>query len=101
MSNAISSPKTSTYHFRINPEVKAEVESIYAKSGISLTQAINIFLQQTINTGGFPFAVSGENAEYVRSKAMLRLMQELDAGKESGELVDETDVYQRLGVEMP
>lgn len=101
MSNALSSPKTATYHFRINPEVKTKVEAIYAKSGISLTQAINIFLQQTINTGGFPFTVSGENAEYVQSKAMHRLMQELDVGKDSGELVDETDVYQRLGVEMP
>ena len=96
MKNALSAPKTATYHFRINPEVKNEVESIYAKSGITLTQAINIFLQQTLNAGGFPFQVSGDNAEY-----MEKLMQALDEGKESGELVSEADVYKRLGVEMP
>ncbi len=101
MSNVLLSPKTATYHFRINPQVKAEVEEIYAKSGITLTQAINIFLQQTISTGGFPFQVSGDNAEYVKSKAMARLIEELEAGKASGELVDEADVYQRLGVELP
>lgn len=101
MRNVLLSPKTATYHFRINPEVKAEVEAIYAKNGISLTQAINIFLQQTISTGGFPFPVSGDNAEYVKAKAMARLVAELEAGKASGELVDEADVYQKLGVEMP
>ena len=101
MKNALSAPKTATYHFRINPEVKNEVESIYAKSGITLTQAINIFLQQTLNAGGFPFQVSGDNAEYIKSKAMEKLMQALDEGKESGELVSEAHVYKRLGVEMP
>ena len=49
----------------------------------------------------FPFQVLGDNAEYVKSKAMARLVEELEAGKASGELVDEADVYQRLGVEMP
>ena len=100
MKNALSAPKTATYHFRINPEVKNEVESIYAKSGITLTQAINIFLQQTLNAGGFPFQVSGDNAEYIKSKAMEKLMQALDEGKESGELVSEADVYKRLGVDI-
>lgn len=101
MSKVLSSPKTATYHFRINPEVKSEVEEIYAKCGITLTQAINIFLQQTISVGGFPFQISGDNAEYVKTKAMSRLVEELESGKASGELVDEAEVYQRLGVEMP
>ena len=31
---------------------------------------------------------------------MEKLMKELESGKESGELVDEQDVYSRLGVEL-
>lgn len=98
MENIVNAPKTDSYHFRINPEVRAEVEAVYAKSGVSFTQAINVFIQQSLNAGGFPFPVTAENAEYVRAEAMKRLMKELDEGKSSGELVDEEEVYRRFGV---
>lgn len=98
MENIVSAPKTDSYHFRINPKVRADVEAVYAKSGISFTQAINIFIQQSLNAGGFPFQVTADNAEYLRAEAMKRLMQELDAGKNSGALVEEEEVYRRFGV---
>ena len=99
MDPIISAPKTDTYHFRINQEVRKEIESLYAKSGLSLNQAINIFIQQSLNVGGLPFPVTVDNAEYMKAEAMKRLMKELDAGKESGELVDEAEVYRMMGVE--
>ena len=99
MDNILSAPKTDSYHFRINPEVRAEIEAVYAKSGISFTQAINIFIQQSLNAGGFPFPVTADNAEFVRAEAMKRLMKELEAGKSSGALVDEDDVCRILGIE--
>ena len=99
MNSILSAPKTDSYHFRINPEVRKQVEAVYAKSGISFTQAINIFIQQSLNAGGFPFPVTTDNAEYVRAEAMKRLMAELDAGKQSGDLVDEDEVYRILEAE--
>ena len=99
MNNILSAPRTDSYHFRINPEVRKEVEAVYAKSGISFTQAINIFIQQSLNAGGFPFPVTADNAEYVRAEAMKRLMAELDAGKNSGEPVEEEEVYRILEAE--
>lgn len=98
MENIVSAPKTDSYHFRINPKVRADVEAVYAKSGISFTQAINIFIQQSLNAGGFPFPVTADNAEYLRAEAMKRLMRELEAGKNSGALVEEEEVYRRFGV---
>ena len=98
MENIVSAPKTDSYHFRINPKVRADVEAVYAKSGISFTQAINIFIQQSLNAGGFPFQVTADNAEYMRAEAMKQLMRELDAGKNSGALVAEEDVYRNFGV---
>jgi DNA-damage-inducible protein J len=44
------------------------------------------------------FAPNEENAEFVRAKSMERLMKELDAGKNSGELVEEADVYRMFEV---
>lgn len=99
MNTILSAPKTDTYHFRINPEVRAQVEKVYAKSGLSFTQAINVFIQQSLDAGGFPFAVNTENAELLRAESMKRLMKELEAGENSGDLVDEADVYKMFDVE--
>jgi DNA-damage-inducible protein J len=49
--------KTSTIHLRIEPEIKADVERLLGRLGISTTDAINIFLNQVILTGGLPFPV--------------------------------------------
>ena len=43
MLNVIDSPKTATFQMRINPQVKKEVESIYANCGMTLTDAFNAF----------------------------------------------------------
>lgn len=99
MNTILSAPKTDTYHFRINPEVRAQVEEVYAKSGLSFTQAINVFIQQSLDAGGFPFEVNTENAELLRAESMKRLMKELEAGENSGDLVDEADVYKMFDVE--
>ena len=98
MDNIVTAPKTDMFRFRINPEIRKQVEEVYARNGLTFTQALNIFIQQSLNAGGFPFQVSEENAEFVKAKAMERLMKELDAGKNSGALVDEADAYRMLGV---
>ena len=99
MENIVTAPKTDMFRFRINPEIKKQVEEVYARNGLTFTQALNIFIQQSLNAGGFPFQVSEENVEFVKAKAMERLMKELDAGKNSGPLVDEADAYRMLGVD--
>ncbi len=99
MDNIISAPKTDMFRFRINPEIRRQVEDVYAKNGVSFTQAINIFIQQSLNAGGFPFLVNEENAEFVKAKAMERLMKELEAGKNSGDLIDEAEAFRMLEVD--
>ena len=53
MENIISAAKTDVFRVRINPEIKQELESVYAKNGLTLTDAINVFFQQSLNAGGF------------------------------------------------
>ncbi len=100
MENIVNAAKTDMFRFRINPEIRKQVEEVYAKNGLSFTQALNIFIQQSINAGGFPFAVNEENAEFVKAKALEKLMKELDAGENSGESIDEDEAYRMLGVDM-
>ena len=47
--------KSASMYIRIDPTVKAEVEAIYSQYGMSITDAINVFLYQSRNVGGLPF----------------------------------------------
>lgn len=47
--------KSASMYIRIDPQVKSDVEAIYSQYGITLTEAINIFLYQSRNVGGLPF----------------------------------------------
>ena len=101
--NVTSAPKTSTFQMRINPEIKRQVEDIYARQGLSLTDAINIFLQQSLNMEGLPFLASPENTEYQKAKAMRRLLDEADIGWASAEQdgwMSEEEVLRSLGVHL-
>ncbi|MCL2197690.1 MAG: type II toxin-antitoxin system RelB/DinJ family antitoxin [Defluviitaleaceae bacterium] len=47
--------KTSSMYIHIDPDVKSDVENIYAQYGMSITDAINVFLYTSRNRGGLPF----------------------------------------------
>ena len=49
--------KTANVNVRIEPEVKQQAEDLFGSFGISVTDAINIFLRTSIMEGGFPFKI--------------------------------------------
>ena len=95
----VSAAKTDMFRMRINPEVLQNLECVYAKNGLTLTDAVNVFFQQSLNAGGFPFQVTEDNAEMIRAKALNRLMKELDEGIDDPISYSEDEVYQMFGVE--
>lgn len=102
ITNVTVAPKTTTFQMRINPDVKQRVEDIYARQGLTFTDAVNIFIQQSLNMGGLPFLVSPENDAYMKDKAMRRLIAEIQRGWDSvekGGWVSEEDAYRLLGVD--
>jgi DNA-damage-inducible protein J len=50
-------PRTSILNLRIEPEVKASAEELFGSFGLTVTDAVNVFLRQSIMRGGFPFEV--------------------------------------------
>ena len=101
--NVISAPKTATFQMRINPDVKQEIEKIYASYGLSMTDAVNVFLQQSLNMKGLPFLASPENEAYIRAKAMAQMAEEIEKGWNSAKSegwVSEDEAYKMLGVEI-
>ena len=44
-------------NLRIEPEVKAGAEELFGSFGLTVTDAVNVFLRQSLMRGGFPFEV--------------------------------------------
>lgn len=82
-----------TVQSRINPNLKQEAENLFASLGMSVSDAIRIFLQQSVNSNGLPFqpVAKQPNAE------TLAAIRELDEGRgiryESSE-----EMYADLGI---
>lgn len=49
--------KTETLHIRVNESVKANAEETLGMLGVSISEAVNMFLCQVNLTGGLPFEV--------------------------------------------
>lgn len=100
----VTAPKTSTFQMRINPEIKTRVEAIYAACGMTLTDAINAFLQQSINVKGLPFVVTQNSKEALREQAISCLMAELKKGEDSvrseEDWIPEEEMWKEFEVEL-
>ena len=81
--NIMNAPKTSTFQMRINPEIKSQAEQIFQNCGMTLTDAINVFIQQAMNVGGMPFIVTQNSREALKDQAIARLMAEIQKGRNS------------------
>ena len=44
-----------TVQSRVTPELKQEAEKVFKAMGMKTSDAIRLFLQQTVNIGGLPF----------------------------------------------
>lgn len=55
--------KTQTVRARIEPELKAAAEAIFAEVGLRPTDAIRLFYRQVANQGAIPIDLRQPNAE--------------------------------------
>ena len=98
MHNVINAQKDDVFRIRMNSEIKSELEEVFAKNGLTLTDAVNVFFQQALNTGGFPFSVTEDNSEIMRAKALSKLMKELEIGMDCTESYSEEEAKKLLGL---
>ena len=47
--------KTANINIRIEPDVKSSVDGIYSRFGLTVADAVKIFLHKSIIVGGLPF----------------------------------------------
>ncbi|MDR2162234.1 MAG: type II toxin-antitoxin system RelB/DinJ family antitoxin [Desulfovibrio sp.] len=73
-------PKTANLNIRIDPETKSGAERLFSTFGITVTDAVNIFLRQSLMVGGLPFEMKHPrfNAE---TEAAMREARDIAAGR--------------------
>ena len=49
--------KTATLNLRVNPDVKKDAEEVLTRLGISMSTAINMYLNQITLVQGIPFSI--------------------------------------------
>ena len=62
-----------TIQARISPELKKDVEAIFEQIGLKTSDAIRMFLKQTVNEGGLPFKPQAKNPNAETIKAIKEL----------------------------
>ena len=67
--------KTAMIRTRVEPELKQEAEKVFATLGISPTEAITLFYQQTALHNGLPFELKIPTAE------TLAVVRQVRSGK--------------------
>ncbi|MCQ2546365.1 MAG: type II toxin-antitoxin system RelB/DinJ family antitoxin [Clostridia bacterium] len=89
--------KTAVINVRVEPELKQLAEDLYKSFGITITDAINLFLNKSVMEGGLPFELKQPryNAEteaaMAEADAILDGRAETKAYKSAGELFRELD----------
>ncbi len=99
--NVATAPKDTTFQVRINSEIKKTVEDIYAKTGMTLTDAFNTFVQQSLNVEGLPFIATQNSREALREQAVAMLIMDLKRAEERADRegwIDADDLENELGV---
>ena len=49
--------RSAVMNLRIEPEIKAGAEELFGSFGLTVTDAVNVFLRQSLMRGGFPFEI--------------------------------------------
>ncbi len=91
--------KTETLHIRVNETVKDNAEETLGMLGISISEAVNMFLCQVNLTGGLPFEVKLPAPERVIVRSEDELLKKLQTAEENiqnGRTYTKEEVFGRL-----
>jgi DNA-damage-inducible protein J len=72
--------KSANINIRIDPETKQEAEALYRSFGITISDAVNIFLRQSLMVGGLPFEMRQPRYS-AETEAAMREADDIIAGR--------------------
>jgi DNA-damage-inducible protein J len=76
---------------RVNSDVKHDVESVLNRLGITMSEAISLYLSQIQLEGGIPFAIK------IPNKATLKTFTETDRRKNLKKAKNVREIFKKAG----
>ena len=73
--------RTQNLNMRIDPATKSQAEKLYAQFGITLSDAVNMFLNKSIMVGGLPFALVSSQLTEKEEAAVLKADEDIVNGR--------------------
>ena len=92
LSEIISMIKSATVRARVNPKLKHDVENVLSKLGLSMSEAIEIFMSQIKLNKGLPFDVR------IPNRVTRKTLDDADKGKGLHKAKDADDLFNQLGI---
>lgn len=77
---------------RVNSDVKHEVESVLNRLGLTISEAISMYLSQIQLEGGIPFAIK------IPNKGTLKTFAETDQGKNVNRAKSVREIFEKAGL---
>jgi DNA-damage-inducible protein J len=84
--------KSAMIRARVEPDLKDEVESLFAKLGLTATEAINLFYRQVKLRKGLPFDVR------IPNRTTRKAMRDTDQGKNLIHVQSVEDMFKKLKI---
>lgn len=78
--------KTANINVRVNPVIKKSAEELFSSFGITLSDAINIFLNKSIMVGGLPFELKKEPKFNEETKKAIQEARDIISGKKKAKI---------------
>ena len=75
----ITKSKSANINVRLYPEIKQEAENIFAFHGLTLPEAITVFINHACHVGGFPFDLRGARWQDNVSLSALEECKQIEA----------------------
>ena len=92
--------RTANINVRTEPDTKSGAEAVYSRFGLSLSDAINVFLNMSIMEGGFPFSVKQPRFNKETEAAILEARDIISGKQDARRYSSAKELFNELDAEV-
>ena len=92
--------RTANINVRTEPDTKSGAEAVYSSFGLSLSDAINVFLNMSIMEGGFPFSVKQPRFNKETEAAILEARDIISGKQDARRYSSAKELFNELDAEV-
>ena len=96
--------KSATLSIRIEPKIKSQAEKLFSKLGISMSEAMSLFLHQCVNDNALPFTPHVGHARIPNAETVAAMeegeyiLKEIKDGKREADFKTAAEFFKSLEI---